>query len=557
VSEWKVIQGDCIEVMRGMESDSIDAVVCDPPYGLEFMGKEWDRLDGGLPQEAQWKGRRGAGGSKVGADDSRPGSRHHVGLGGQRSRFRRCVTCGRREFSGTPCRCESPEWVYETPAGAPSSMIRMQRWHYAWAVEALRVLKPGGHLLAFGGTRTYHRLTCAIEDAGFEIRDSVHWIYGSGFPKSLDISKALVKSLGERREQVKTPFGNPDAGVMVREGNERPWFDEAKARGYHEHDGPVPISPEAQQWAGYGTALKPAHEPIVVARKPLSESSVVANVLKHGTGGINVDGCRVSTNGETVHAPQSDPTRRSGVVGVDLGISRADKDRFRAAQAESAERTNRLGRWPPNVLLTHHPDCVEVGAAEVGYAVNADRQGEATSEKRYTEVGGTNIGATPGQRRGKETVTTWRCVNGCPVAELDAQTGTLKSGKMLAGTQRSTGGGYHGNFPGMATLVDTPGDAGGASRFFPVFKYQAKAGKKERRGSKHPTVKPVALMRWLVRLVTAEGQLVLDPFTGSGTTLEAAILEGRNVIGIEKEAEYIEDIYERMASIRCQLEVAV
>ena len=195
MSTWQVIGADCVEAMRAMPEASVDAVVCDPPYGLEFMGKDWDRLDAGLPQEERWKGRR-TGSASIGDDDSKPASRHHVALGMKRHGFKRCTTCGKRAFSGSPCECDEPEWMIEYADGPPTSAIAMQRWHEAWAREALRVLKPGGHLLAFGGTRTSHRLACAIEDAGFEIRDSIAWLYGSGFPKSLDVSKAIDKRGG-------------------------------------------------------------------------------------------------------------------------------------------------------------------------------------------------------------------------------------------------------------------------------------------------------------------------------------------------------------------------
>ena len=180
-----VLRGDCVEVMAGMDADSVDAIVTDPPYGLEFMGKEWDRLDEGLPQEARWKGRRGNGGSATVGDPS--GGRHGLkvpAFGGARATFKRCTVCGKRAFSGSPCKCPEPAWVIETPEGPPSGMVRMERWHAQWAAAALRVAKPGAYLLAFGGTRTVHRMTCALEDAGWVIRDMLVWAYASGFPKS-------------------------------------------------------------------------------------------------------------------------------------------------------------------------------------------------------------------------------------------------------------------------------------------------------------------------------------------------------------------------------------
>jgi len=196
--------------------------------------------------------------------------------------------------------------------------------------EALRVLKPGGHLLAFGGTRTYHRMACAIEDAGFEIRDQIQWIYGSGFPKSMDISKAIDKKAGAKREVIKTVKGM---------GKQNPeWNGTAKGRkeNYYkpEYQLTASATPEAKQWDGWGTALKPANEPIVVARKPLSEKTVAENVLKWGTGGLNIDGCRVESGGEHKRAYQ--PTNHErGVYGKQTAFQPSNKE----------------GRFPANVIL--------------------------------------------------------------------------------------------------------------------------------------------------------------------------------------------------------------
>ena len=167
------------------------------------------------------------------------------------------------------------------------------------------MLKPGGHLIAFGGTRTYHRMTCAIEDAGFEIRDCLAWLYGSGFPKSLDVSKAIDKAAGAEREKIVVPLAeirNPKSinGGHDVDGGDRPWMREARERGFHEKDGETPATAAAQAWQGWGTALKPAHEPIVLARKPL-RGTVAANVLAHGTGAINVEACRIGVDAGVEH----------------------------------------------------------------------------------------------------------------------------------------------------------------------------------------------------------------------------------------------------------------
>jgi len=339
-----------------------------------------------------------------------------------------------------------------------------------WATECLRVLKPGGHLLAFGGSRTWHRLACAVEDAGFEIRDSIAWLYGSGFPKSLDVSKAIDRAAGAERAVVgladrKTSLGS--AGVLGASNfGEVPQIT-------------APATPEAARWQGWGTALKPAFEPIVVARKPLA-GTVAANVLAYGTGALNIDGCRVGTNGEVVSTPQSNPDNRDPSSYAVL----TDRDRFQQMQRESIERTNTLGRWPPNVVLDSHA-----------------------------------------------------------AAELDRQSGATAS---HGGGTRSPGGMF--DLPGGPPIAR--GDQGGASRFFPTFRYEAKAPTFERPrvdGVAHPTCKPLDLMRWLVRLVTPPGGTVLDPFAGSGTTGEACVVEGFRCVLIEREADYLPLIVARLS----------
>jgi DNA modification methylase len=467
VAEPRIIidHGDCLAVMAGLPDASVDAIVTDPPYGLGFMGKAWDDLPPGLP----------------------------------------------------------------------------------WAQECLRVLKPGGHLLAFGGTRTWHRLAVAVEDAGFEMRDSIAWLYGSGFPKSQDVAKAIDKANGrkfedryalgrhirERREALgltraevngwlgaatkaehyesdspgfarvptladwqilreRLGLSDEHAAVVERTEAERDvigtrkapggeWTAEGRRRGgIGGYDIPVtaPATPAAQQWQGWGTALKPAFEPIVVARKPLA-GTVAANVQQHGTGALNIDGCRV----QSLDAPEG-RLRHGG---------RAQKsDSMAGGPLRDVRPASPAGRWPTNVVL-------DGDAAEA----------------------------------------------------LDADVGTLTSGSRKAGDHGLMG--YMG--ADVAPMPEVVGDSGGASRFFPVFRYQAKAPTRERprytdtNGVKHAhaTVKPLELMRWLVRLVTPPGGLVLDPFAGSGTTVEACILEGFGCHGIEREAEHLPMIEIRLA----------
>lgn len=335
-----------------------------------------------------------------------------------------------------------------------------KRWDYdvpsveLWQ-ECLRVLKPGGHLLAFAGTRTQHRMAVRIEDAGFEIRDMIAWVYGSGFPKSLDVSKAIDKAAGAEREVV----GKHVQSMQTRKPAVT--YGDEKSLGW-QHDITAPATEAAKQWQGFGTALKPALEPITVARKPLC-GTVAENVLQHGTGALNVDGCRVGT---TRQVPASLSTNKSpnGFGPASIGTER-DLDQ-------------NIGRWPANLIHD-----------------GSDEVTELFPETAPAKSGGLS-GADPGMWAGKSL---W---------------------------QR---GGHD--------------DAGGsAARFF----YCAKADASERRNSKHPTVKPVALMRYLVRLVTPVGGIVLDPFGGSGSTAEAARLESCRYILIEREAEYCRDAAERL-----------
>lgn len=336
-----------------------------------------------------------------------------------------------------------------------------------WAA-VLGVLKPGGHLLAFGGTRTYHRMTCAIEDAGFEIRDCLQWIYGSGFPKSLDVSKAIDREAGAERQVVGPDRRRLIGGVTGESTNH--------GRGgiaYGVDAETAPATPAAQQWQGWGTALKPAYEPIVLARKPLI-GTVAQNVQQYGTGAINVDGCRVATsdglNGGR-YSEHGSGEADGATYGV--GINRRTPGGF----------TQPLGRWPANIILD--------GSEEV-VALFPQTQTNATGS------GGTSSG---------------RSVH-------------------CYGVYRGTG---------AATVHGS--DRGSAARFF----YTAKASRSERGADNtHPTVKPLALMRYLVRLITPPDGLVLDPFTGSGTTGIAAILEQKRFIGIELEAETAEKAERRI-----------
>jgi DNA modification methylase len=425
--------GDCLDVLRSLPDCSVDAVVTDPPYGLAFMGKRWD---------------------------------------------------------------------YDVPSVA------------IWA-ECLRVLKPGGHLLAFAGTRTQHRMAVRIEDAGFEIRDMIAWVYGSGFPKSLNVAAAIAK-MAEPKAEPKaeeiefcqwlrdnsTPevvsqtlgrrFWDCEVQIVNAATKERPVMARralvptaAKWQGFKEqHQGTIPpwieelAKPEPQRaetpgeewtpgkgngttgsgdWQGWGTALKPALEPITMARKPLA-GTVAANVLEHGTGALNVDGCRVGTN-DGLGCSYGGENKVYGSYGMERGTRTGDA---------------LTGRWPANF-------CHD-GSDEV-------------------------VGLFP-------------------------QTAAAKAGDRGAGKGATGCYGVYGGDPGPRGHDD---NGGNAARFF----YTAKASKDDRDpGNTHPTVKPTDLMRYLCRLVTPPGGVVLDPFMGSGSTGKAAMLEGFGFIGIEREPSY-------------------
>lgn len=323
--------------------------------------------------------------------------------------------------------------------------------------ECLRVLKPGGHLLSFGGTRTYHRMACAIEDAGFEIRDCIMWVYSSGFPKSLDISKKIDRDAGAEREVVGVSF--------VRNGingeNNEKFMQAPRETSYIT----APATEEAKKWSGWGSALKPSHEPIVVARKPF-KGTLVENVIQYGTGGLNVDGCRIGV--ESTQRPNGKTAiwSKDGEMSQDIGGSAA-------------------GRWPANFIHDGSDEVVALfpSSTTVGSAIRNNKSKPYGSERTWS------VSNTPPQQ----------------------------------------GVGYT--------------DSGSYARFF----YCAKASSSERgESNNHPTVKPISLMKYLCKLVTPSGGIVLDPFAGSGTTLLAARNEGFAAVGVELDPEHCKIIKKRL-----------
>ncbi len=397
----RVIEGDCRAVLADMPTDSIDAVVTDPPAGIAFMGREWDHDKGG---------------------------RDH--------------------------------WI---------------AWMTEIAAECLRVAKPGAHALVWALPRTSHWTATAWEDAGWEVRDRIAHLFGTGFPKSLNVSVAIDRAAGAVREVVGTRAdyaarANKERVGVAWTGAEDGGFSHPETIGQIT----APATPEAAQWSGWGTSLKPACEDWWLLRKPLGERTVAANVLRHGTGAINVDACRV---------PMQD-------YDPDAVQRQTNNAMFQGRGAGHEQQTyNAAGRWPANVV---HDGSDEVEAAFAAFGESTSSGGSGPASQRWTGADGLQgFGFKP--------------------------------------KQRANAGGL--------------GDTGSASRFF----YSAKATASDRADSKHPTVKPVSLLQWLVRLITPPGGTVLDPFAGSGTTAEAAMLEGFDAILIEKDPASVADIRHRMA----------
>jgi site-specific DNA-methyltransferase (adenine-specific) len=383
--------GNCLHELRSIPENSIDSVVCDPPYEIGFMGMAFDKT-GIAYSVAMWQ-------------------------------------------------------------------------------EVLRVLKPGGHLLAFSGSRTYHRMTCAVEDAGFEVRDQILWVYGSGFPKSLDVSKAIDKAAGAEREKIPNPLASKQTASI----NTTDYGDYNAVT----HIYPNPVTEAAKQWQGWGTALKPAHEPICVARKPLVKGlTVAANVLAHGTGALNIDGCRVGTETHVI---------RGGGGGVGTG--------WGEKKEINVERT---GRFPANLIHD--------GSDEVLALFPESKAGVQTKPKGTGGI--------------------WSGESNDPCGPQYGDTGSAARFFYCAKTSKKDRNEGLENF----TPTTSDGRAVAADNAY-------QRGKTERQNT-HPTVKPTDLMRYLCRLVTPPGGTVLDPFMGSGSTGKAAMLEGFKFVGIEMDESY-------------------
>ena len=376
------------------------------------------------------------------------------------------------------------KWDYDVP--------QVELWK-----EVHRVLKPGGHLLSFAGSRTYHRMAVNIEDAGFEIRDMLGWLYGSGFPKSHNIGKAVDKLQGNKRDKL---------GKFKNTGNS---FNKVKGFGVNtslsdKSNKEWDITKGNSEWEGWGTALKPAHEPIVMARKPFN-TSVAENVLKHGTGGINIDECRVGTDEKLKFERKKESTTTSG---------------WRDVNRNPYEQHNE-GRFPANIIHD--------GSEEVLEIFPETKSGSGIKNKNPKKIFESTF-KSGDQRFFKADSGTAARFFYCAKASKAERDMGLKD--LVWEKQRfETKEVGHGNLGATMEKFDTKGK------------------------NNHPTVKPIKLMEYLVRLVTPKEGIVLEPFAGSGTTLIACKQEGFNYIGIEREQEYCDIAEARLKSVQIQGEL--
>ena len=419
----KLLLGDCLDKLKELDDNSVDSIVTDPPYGLSFMGKQWD---------------------------------------------------------------------YDVPS--------QEIWE-----ECMRVLKPGGHLLSFAGSRTYHRMAVRIEDAGFEIRDQIMWVYGSGFPKSLNIGKGVDKKLGNEREVVGTKV-HSQKGVKVAE--ERTTI----GAGAFGEPREAEITKGNSEWEGWGTALKPAHEPIVMARKPLSEKTVVDNVLEWGTGGINIDDSRV----------EGQWTGNTRTTSPDTKQVYGDYGKVTTEQHPQ-------GRFPANVIFDEEAGKIldeQSGHLKSGFMKagttrkmsesDVNTYGHYDSDTTYNDTYGDSGGASR--------------FFYCPkTSKKDRNEGLDEFEDKLQANAK-----FRPNHLEKALEGDSGKPHG---RYTPT-------------KNNHPTVKPTDLMLYLIRLVTPKGGTTLDPFMGSGSTGKGAVRGGFDFIGIEREEEYM-----KIAKARIQYEI--
>lgn len=375
--------------------------------------------------------------------------------------------------------------------------------------ECLRVLKPGGHLLSFGGTRTYHRMACAIEDAGFEIRDQMQWLYGSGFPKSMNIGKAIDKQLGH------TPIDIGESPNWRESKRNREQFGKMEVRGENAGRITIPASPQGEEWQGWGTCLKPANEPICLARKPISEKTIAENVLKWGTGGINIDDCRIGTE-----------VLNNGYCAKKMGYK---SDEYGASGvAFSKDGMNTVtGRFPANIILDEEAGrLLDAQSGKVSYG---NKKGGYNYTGNEYEVDGFIKSCKP------QSLSNYGDTGGASRFFYCAKASKSERNAGLNGMEKKTAGSLNFRNP----------SASGRSEDAPSV--AAMGGLTKAQENHHPTVKPVKLMEYLIKLITPQNGIVLDPFMGSGSTGIASKNLGFRFIGIEMEKEYCEIAQKRIA----------
>ena len=638
--------GDCLDVLLTLPDASVDSVVTDPPYGLEFMGKEWDKF---APRDrlnaTVWDGRRQA--QDGWTDDA--AARSGKGGGGPSYRSgstykgsKRCTLCGKRAFSGSPCECDEPEWVIEHREEAPSAMLGFQAWCTEWSRELYRVLKPGGYLISAGGSRTFHRMTSGVEDAGFEIRDTIVWHFGSGFPKSRNISADLAnfpacscdvpgqvgtvdtrEPTGAVRAGVRTEPGTvPLAGLATdqavgvgpevlpaassRAANVNPVDIDSVGDGLPVMLGSSAVTAGTERQEIPGIIGRVEVDPESLRDQMVSEQTVCAAAVSTGAVPLDDGSCDVGPASPLVFPLTAAP---SGVAftGKPLAVSDGHTvaGTVDSSVAPTAELPGTGGADVNPVSIAPHADHSTAERLQTcsgcGGRRGAIPQGLGTALKPASEF--FVVARKPLQGTVAANVLAWGTgalnVDGCRVAgdvpsvpqpdfrhvngvtthldaharngemssapagrwpanvvldesqaeALDRQSGIEASRPAKAALDGSgTGAGrpVHGEFQWGGIAKNGYSDQGGASRFY----FVAKADSAERprvNGIAHPTVKPVALMRWLVRLVTPPGGTVLEPFAGSGSTVEACLLEGFKCIAIEREADYLPLIVSRLA----------
>lgn len=487
-----VINGNNIDILKTYPDNYFDAVVTDPPYGL---GKE--------PNAAEL--------------------------------MKDWVEHGYHEVSGSGFM--GKEW----DAFVPQPVF--------WK-EVFRVLKHGGHVLSFFGTRTYDWGVMSMRFAGFEVRDCIQWLYGSGFPKSHNIGKAIDKMEGNEREVIgKSVSGSTSKAFNLNE--------QQRQSGTGIIAGEYSLTKGQSNWEGWGSALKPANEPIVLARKPLEKGlSIAENILKWGVGGINIDATRIGVS-------ENDPNHRHNPSRSNEG----ENSIFGVGGHNGALNSN--GRFPANIILTHHPECECKGTKKVkGSSCLPKDIGKGKNETYSNGIYSNKKGVVTishNDENGQETIENWDCHEDCPIKILDEQSGQSKSQRSERGNILDNN--VYGKYKEQENTLRGHTDTGGASRFF----YVAKASKSERNnglegfdtkqtiggggtyneeaGAKygsikaegknfHPTVKPIKLMQYLIKMITPPNGIVLDPFCGSGTTGVACKLEGFHFVGMEQDPDY-------------------